>query len=400
MKWNFKHFSLFFLSFFISPLAYASFIESSEGAAVIKDATAAYHNPAALSLLKNTQIVGLGSLATFRSEFDGQTTQTATGFTQSGRSSASTEYYLPSAYLGIPITPKLTFGFAIVSNFFNRDAEENAILRYVQANNSIQDVDFIPALSLKINDYIAVGGALNFSYARFLLEPTSGFPSLNIPDTKSQNDTRGKAFGGDAGILLTPNPSTLIGFNFRSSLSYTLSGTSTFNSTPQIVSNDYHFNFWTPARGVLSVSHLIMPKVGMIGTVQYIFWNIFKELTVHELATPVGILPTTTVPYHLHNSWVFTLGGHYRAMPQWIIRAAGSFAQSPANTNYQIANGDSIVLGASTGYEITKHFSIDLGYAHMFLNNETIQITSGRNLISGVNKGSRNSISLKLTMNV
>jgi long-chain fatty acid transport protein len=48
------------------------------------------------------------------------------------------------------------------------------------------------------------------------------------------------------------------------------------------------------------------------------------------------------------------LGSHYRITPKWVIRVAGTYNQSPGNSNYQIANGDSIILGASMGYEIYK----------------------------------------------
>src|SRR5579871_4155075 len=69
---------------------HASFIESTIGAAVVNDATAAYYNPAALILLKNPQLIPLGSAVYFRTHFSGQATQSITGFSQSGSSNANT----------------------------------------------------------------------------------------------------------------------------------------------------------------------------------------------------------------------------------------------------------------------------------------------------------------------
>jgi len=45
-----------FLWLFLPSSVHASFIESTVGTAVVNDATAAYHNPAALLLLKNSQL--------------------------------------------------------------------------------------------------------------------------------------------------------------------------------------------------------------------------------------------------------------------------------------------------------------------------------------------------------
>src|SRR5689334_16900234 len=77
--------NIFFMSLLFFPLiARASFIESTIGTAVVDDATATYYNPSALTLLKKPQIITLGSLANFRSDFTGQAIQSSTGFTLSG----------------------------------------------------------------------------------------------------------------------------------------------------------------------------------------------------------------------------------------------------------------------------------------------------------------------------
>lgn len=381
----------------IYPFAlHASFIESTQGTAVINDATAAYHNPAALTLLNNPQLVALDSIASFHSHFYGQTTQSRTGFTQTGIAKSTTHYQLPSLYLANPISDKITLGLAAVANSFGRDLEQNSILRYDQSRNKIQGLDIVPAVGIKLNEYVSLGAALNITYADFLLRPITGFPSLNIPDSPSRNNTHDTSFGGDAGILIKPNKATTIGFNYRSAVTYRLHGTSVYEGLPEIVSNDYHFNFYTPARSVASINHFVTKSFGIIGTVQYIQWNIFKEANIHNIATPLGV-QSGTVPYYLNNTWLFTVGGHYRITPEWIIRVASTYNQSTGNANYQIAHGDSVILGGSMGYDISPQFTIDGSYAHAFVQNQDIHISGGRNLVSGINSGSRDAVSLKLT---
>lgn len=400
-----KSFRNIFLVFILLPLTVkASFIESSIGTAVIDDATATYYNPAALTLLKNTQIVALGSIASFHSQTTGQAIQLRTDFTQTGTTNTQTQYFLPSAYLGVPTTDKLFLGVAVLSNLFNRDIEQNSILRYVQANNSIQDIDVVPAIGFKFNDILSLGAGINFSHANILLQPTSGFPSLNIPDSQSRNESSANAWGGDVGLLLKPTASTLIGFNYRSSLTYQFRGKSVLEGNPGITSDHYSFDFWTPARYVLSVSQAVRPALGLVGTIQWVQWGIFDKINIHGIATQIGsqpvIIPNATVQYHLHNSWIFTLGSQYRVTPKWTVRAASSYLQSPGNGNYQISNGDSIILGASTGYQLSKNIIVDASYAHAFIKNQNINITNETNRITGINKGFRDSISLKLTFNV
>jgi long-chain fatty acid transport protein len=392
---KFQIFLLLCLSLFPLTLR-ASFIESTIGAAVVNDATATFYNPAALVLIKKPQIIALNTIGQFRSQFTGQAIQSRTGFIQSGSSVIQTNYYLPSIYLGIPTRDKITFGLAAIANSFNKDLDGNSILRYAQANNSVQNFDVVPAVAYKFNDMLSFGAGIKISYANFLLKRTLGFPSLNIPDSQSRNECDGTGVGGDLGVLLKASKSTIIGLNYRTAVTYRLTGKSVFEDNPEIFSNNYGFTFWTPARIVLSTSQFITPKLGVIGTIQRIEWSILKEINIHGIATPIGIL-NASVPYHLHDTWLLTLGGQYRITPKWIIRAASSYNQSPANSNFQISNGDSIILGASMGYELSKNILIDGSYAHAFIQNQSIHVTTAPNIINGVTKGAVNVVSLKLT---
>lgn len=393
---------IFFAGLLFFPLnLYASFIESTMGTAVVNDATAAYHNPAALTLLKKRQVIALGTAAFYRSEFTGQSRQVSSSDTQTGTSHTRNHYFLPSFYLGIPSSDRMFVGLGIISNRISSNLDENSILRYVQSNNSINNVDLIPAVGYKLNDYLSVGAALNISYASFDMRPISGFNSLNIPDSESINKSSATGWGSDFGVLFRPNIATLIGFNYLSSVTYKMSGKSILESNPELISNNYHFQFWTPARCVLSVSHFVSQKLGFIATVQRIQWDIFNTVNLHNFATQVGttprIVPSATVQYHFHNAWITTLGTIYRGTPKWIVRAAVTYNQSPASGAYQISNGNSIILGASTGYELTKNITVDGSYAHAFIQNKHINVTTGQNIINGVTKGSVDAVSLKLT---
>ena len=214
--------------------------------------------------------------------------------------------------------------------------------------------------------------------------------------------TADDGYGGNIGFLIKPMKSTLIGFNYRSAVAYQFRGNSYFNGTPAIMSSNYNFNFWTPARGVLTISHFISPSMGFIGTVQAVEWGIFKNVVNHNLATQINqqsiVIPQAVVPFNFHNSWIFTAGGIKYFTPQWVVRLASTYNQSPSNGKYRITNGDSIDVGVSMGYEIYKNIIIDGSYAHIFIKNQNINIYSKNSLLIGVNKGFGDAISLKLTL--
>lgn len=389
--------------FMLPSLAQASFIETTMGTAVVNDVTASYFNPSALILVKNPQIIAQGTTANFRTHFRGQSTTLLTGVTEVGHGSSNTRYYSPSLYLGLPATQRMAIGIAIVTNEANRDPGEHSILRYVQGRNQIQDYDVVPAVALRLNRYFSIGASINFSYANFQLQSLFGFPGSNIADSQSENSIDGKGLGANAGFLLQPTAETVIGFNYRSINTYHLSGKSIYEGVQRVVSNRHHFKLSTPARAVMSINHFFTNKFGLIGTIQRTQWSTYRETHIYGIASIERGLPAiinATIPYYLRDTWLATLGSHYRLTPQWILRVAGTYNQSPANTNYQIGTGDSFSIAASTGYQVNKMVTIDGSYAHVFVKNVDINIQGNRYLINGVNEGSRDAVSLRVTLNL
>lgn len=387
-----------------SMSAQASFIEQTLGAAVVNDATASYFNPAALTLLTQKQLITLGTLARSQTDFNGLVQQRAINSTQSGSAKTTSHFSLPSVYLGVPINNRFAAGFAVVINDFNRELDSYSILRYAQAPNHTRALDLVPALAIKINDALSIGAHINRSQAHFLQQPHSGVTSLNSVESQSINESKGRSTGWDAGLLIKLSKQTAIGFNYRSAMTYHLKGSSTLIGPQILSSNDYHFTYWTPARSVLSLSHFINRHFGLITTIQYLQWNIFNESTVYQFASRQGanavIVPSASIRYHFHNSWLFTLGGIYKLSPKWTTRVAATYNQSPADGHFQIGNGDSVAIGSSMGYQLMNHLSIDCSYAHAFFKTNRISIATAQQSINGSNKGVHDSLSLKLTYSV
>lgn len=381
---------------------YASFIEQTLGTAVVKDATAVYFNPAALTILPNQQLILLGTLARAEFQFIGNAQKLPLGITQSGNATTKSNFSLPSLYMSIPVNDTFTAGFAIVANDFDRDLDNHSVLRYVQARNQTNDVDLVPALGIKINSFLSIGGNLNFSHARLIQEPVSGIPGLNIPESHSLNDSKGNSLGGDLGILIKAGKKTALGFNYRSAITYHLNGSSTLTGPLFVTSDNYHFKYWTPARSVLSLSHFLNEKIGFIGTIQYLQWDIFKNAYVYNFAnltnSRASIIPKARINYDFHNSWLLTLGTIYNVSTKWVVRFAGTYNQSPSNGTLQISTGDSLVLGSSMGYHLTKNLTIDCSYGHAFFREKNINISTAQNIITGTNEGRHDAVSLKLTL--
>lgn len=398
---QFRHYACISFLFLGWPL-HASFIEQTLGTAVVKDATAVYFNPAALPSVSDQQLILLGTVAKSQFQFTGSTQKLAFGTTESGTSSTTSNFILPSLYVSMPINETIALGFALVANDFNRDLDNHSVLRYAQARNQTDNLDLVPALGIKLNDYLSIGGNLNFSHAHLVQEPISAITRLTIPESRSFNTSKANSLGYDVGVLIKPQAKTTLGFNYRSAVTYHLQGSSTLLSPTPVVSDDYHFTYWTPARSVLSLSHFFNNQFGLIGTAQFLQWDIFKNAFVYNFVTQsdldVLIIPKARIQYDFHNSWLLTLGTIYNVSTKWIVRVAGTYSQSPSKGISQIGAGDSWIVGSSMGYKLMKNLSLDFSYGHAFFDTKQIAISTGQNNINGVNQGAHDSVSLKLTI--
>jgi long-chain fatty acid transport protein len=396
---NLKHYLI--LLVLCQPVS-ASFIEQTLGTAVVNDATAVYFNPAALTRLSN-QFIIQDTMARLRTQFSGSAQNIPSGITETGTTNSQSNFFLPSLYLSIPINDTFFGGFAVIVNDFNRDLDDRAVLRYLQSRNQTDNVDLVFALGIKINKFLSFGGNLNGSYAHLIQEPTLGIPRLNIPESRSLNESKANSLGGDFGILIKPGEKTALGFNYRSAITYHLNGSSTLAGSQSVFSNNYHFKYWTPARSVVSVSHFLNKQLGFIGTIQYLQWDIFKEAYIYNFVmqsdSQAFIVPQARVNYNFHNSWLLTLGTIYNVSTKWVVRVAATYNQSPSSGTFQIDTGDSLVIGSSMGYHLTKDLTIDCSYAHGFFQKANINIETERTIITGTNQGAHDAVSLKLTIN-
>ena len=389
---------------FAANNAMAAFVDSVGGTAIVSDATAAYYNPAALTLIHKNQLVLLGIYQNVYSHFTGTASETITGvgtFTQSGSTSSATNYYIPDSFLAIPVTQNVTLGFGEIYTFYGAsEYPYNSILRYFGTTSYISVLDFIPSIGVRVNDKLALGGGLDFDVAKTTLNFVFGFPGV-IADTQIVNKATAAGVGGHVGILIQPKLGTTIGLTYHSVASLNFTGHSTKESATPLSTNLFKVSIPAVPSTEFSVDQFVNRKLGFIGTVKYTQWNRVKTLNLQNVvitsATPPT--PSTVAQYHLRNTWRFTLGTHYTVNPKWSLRAAVTYDQDPVNSRYQLATGTNYLLGLSAAYHFTPDVIFDLSYGHVWYKGSNINIT-GSNTITGSTRGHRDGVVGKLTWNL
>ena len=123
--------------------------------ATANDATTAYLNPAGLTRIPNTQIVGIATFAYTVSEFE-----VKPGTTVSGGNPDNDDGFLliPSFYLSKPLGEDLRFGFALnIPTGLGSDYGDTWAGRYTATKSSLVFVNFSPVLAYRINNRFSIG---------------------------------------------------------------------------------------------------------------------------------------------------------------------------------------------------------------------------------------------------
>lgn len=381
--------------------AMAAFIESAIGPAVIGDASAVYYNPAALSLLKGPQFLLAGAYVPVRFSFNGSTFQNATHITETGSATSKTIYKLPAGFFSLPLGKKLIMGLGVLyPDFGKQNFSTQSIVRHFGTYSSVSSLDLIPSLTYKMNDKFSIGAGLDFEEIRVTLNSMVGAPAVGVPDYTLTNHSKKRGVGAHAGILVQPKRGTIIGLTYHSKVRFNPVGRSTFQAPTPFTVNDFHFNLSMPASTVLSVDQYLNPDFGIIGTVQYMQWSVIKVLNLQNVAIVrrgvPSVLPLSQIFYNQHDTWRFQLGTHYAASPKFTMRAAAAYDQDPNNPAFQLAPATNIILSTNGTYKFNDTFGFELGYAHVFYTNQTINIHAAANTILGRTSGGRNAYVAKL----
>lgn len=375
--------------------AMAAFVESAVGPAVIGDASAVYYNPAALSLLKGSQFLLAGAYVPVRFSFNGSTFQNATHITETGSATSKTLYKLPAGFLSLPLGKKLIMGLGVLyPDFGKQNFSNQSIVRHFGTYSSLSSLDLIPSLTYKVNDKFSIGAGLDFEEIRVTLNSVVGAPAVGVPDYKLTNESKKRGFGAHAGILLQPKRGTVMGLTYHSRVRFHPAGHSTFQAPTPFTVDDFHFNLSMPASTVLSVDQYLNPEFGIIGTVQYMQWSVINVLNLQNVAIVRGgvpaVLPLSQLFFNLHDTWRFQLGTHYAASQKLTVRAAAAYDQDPGNPAFQLTPATNIILSTNATYKFNDRFGFELGYAHVFYTNQTIDIHAAANTIMGRTSGGRN----------
>jgi len=388
------------------------------------DVTSIFNNPAALGFIKKSQIY-VGSSYAFThvdinnaKAFHGTLPNPENMDPVTGSSSQNNivkNSPIPEIYAAWKLSDLLTSGISVTTPWgMTSEYNSDSVVRFMAQKTSLQSVNISPMMSLKVTKKVSIAAGVQVQYlsSEFSNYDGSAFGQGDHPTDLSMD---GWGVGYLLGLMYHPFSNTYVGLSYRSKIKTHLSGNGAMYVEPGPIAppinpslpyNSYtsaSTDFNTPAVLNFSITQSLTGKWSVSSTVQYTFWNTFKDIVI---STPEGYAKKTTINYDWHNSWFIALGTSYQLFPSLSVRSGISFDQTPtpsSSRDARIPDASRLTLAFGASYKLLENLRLDASYEHMFMMNTSINTTQyiggnkEKNTVSANYSGSADIISLGIS---
>lgn len=371
-----------------------------------EDASYIFFNPASMSELDGTQVSGGLHVVLPETEFSGSAEynpvylgsppppppypQVSTG--PNNDTDAGVNGYVPHFAYVREISDTMNFGVTVNVPFgLKTEYGSDWAGRYSSTEAEILSVNINPALSIEVDEHVTLSAGLSVMYANLIYQnvidgafPPATTGALDIP---SKIDVDDWGFGWNFGALLKPTDSTRLGFAYRSKVEVELDGD--INAAPALTTTA-GVDASLPDTILFSAYHDVNDKWAVMADIMWTQWS-----RINALVIQLGDGSTNTIPLKWEDTFRYAIGTSYKHDDRWKFRGGLAFDETPVPSPEfrptALPDEDRIWLTFGAGYQHSKQLSFDFGYAHLFVDDPSINSTDAYNsaaapLVEGIHR--------------
>lgn len=378
----------------------------SGGAAAADNAATLFFNPAGMALLSRDE----ARLATHaiipQAEFEdgGSTTALGTALSGGDGGNGAGTVLVPNLYYVHGFSENLKGGVAVNAPFgLTSKYDSDWVGRYHAIESELTTVNVNPSVSFRMNRHLSLGAGINIMRADLtltnaidygLIGASAGLPTAPQGlDGHADLEADDWGYGYNLGILLEPSERTRFGLTYRSRVDIAFEGEMDF-TTPAAVAGlaaalnltdtDVKGDITLPETASFSAWHKINDRWAIMADVTWTRWSQFEEIRIEFDSGAADSV--TTLDWE--NTWRYSAGATFAPADNWILRAGVAYDETPipgpeARTP-RIPGEDRIWVTFGGGYSFANGVCIDIGYAHLFIDDPKIEKSAtGEDLTRG-----------------
>ena len=343
-------------------------------AAVAEDPSTIFFNPAGMMYLEGTQVTAGMHIIDSDAEFNDKGS-TPVGGGDGGN--AGDTFFVPNFYYVQDFGDKYKIGLGINAPFgLGTDFGDDWMGRYTSTKSDLETINFNPSISFRANEKLSVGLGMDIQYMKATLKGNVYQGALGMTDgrVKVTGDSWGLGFNG--GFIYEVTPETRLGMHYRSKISQTLKGNVKFKNMHSLLGGDRKTHaeaqMDTPSTFSVSLTHQLNERLTLLSDVTFTEWSNFDELKIED-SSGNPIVPTVEEKWD--DTYRVSLGMKYQYNKQWILRTGVAHDETPiddAQRTSRIPGDDRTWLSFGASYSPSSDLTIDVGYAHLWVEDADI----------------------------
>jgi long-chain fatty acid transport protein len=392
--------AIFLVTVFFSGSAYAGGISLYEFgspdvglaaagyAARAQDAATVFTNPAGMSRLEKSQVLG-GLQALYGDVKFNPDSATTT----SGGSGGNAVGWMPGGSLFVvqKLNQDWSIGFGVLSYFgLGEKYDDNWVGRYYVQESMLLGMTLTPAVSYRVNDWLSIGAGLNVMYG-YLNNEVAINNAGTQPDGQLKYKDEEWGYGGNFGILVEPKPGTRFGLTYLTEVKLDFSDVPEFSGLGPVLAtvlrnrglttNNLDMSMTVPQMVMFSVYHELNPKWAIMGNVGWQDWSRFGKVDVGiNTSNPQSL----TVDSDYKDTWHVALGVQYRHSPVWTFSCGIAYDSSAVDDDKRTVT---LPMGEAWRFALGAQYSLNpnltLGAAYEFLWSGDMSVDQERGPLAG-----------------
>lgn len=352
-------------------------------AAVAEDPSTLYFNPAGMTYLEGTQLTAglhiLNSSAKFHDKgstdpFGGAIIGDNTG------GNAGDTHYIPNLYYVREFGEgQYRFGLGINAPFgLGTEYHDDWMGRYTSTRSELKTVNINPAVAFRGTDRLSIGLGINIQYIDITLKSNINQSAFGSADARTKVSGNDWGIGINGGVIYEYAPHSKLGLHYRGSIDYDLDGKVKYNAVHPtleiiggLVEKNVGADLETPSAFSASIAHQLTSQFTLLADITYTAWSNFEAFyVVGDDGSNVSF-----VKEYWNDVLRYSLGMKYQHNEKWIFRTGIALDETPIdnkNRTSRIPGDDRFWLSLGASYFLSQNFTIDVGYAHLWLDNAKI----------------------------
>lgn len=355
-------------------------------AAAAENASTIYYNPAGMTRLPGAQISG--SINAIRPSVT---------FTDSGASrsplglgtpapagggnggDAGGWNYVPDAYFSYQLGSSVWAGVGLSVPFgLKTQYDANFIGRFQSQKTELKTYDINPSIAWKVNDTFSVGAGASYQHANLKLDRSFSKVLSEAAETVDLSDSQ---WGWNVGVMINPLPDTQIGLSYRSGMGYQLSGTVQIAGTAGFPTGATA-NIRMPSMTSIALSQKLSDQWQLLADATYTHWSSIQAVPLVLASGAVA----DTLNLQFRDGWRVGIGTNYKWTPDFTLKLGVAYDQTPVTDPFRttsVPDNDRTWLAIGGKWAATKQFTVDFGYAHLWVKNSSINQLRGTAAAAG-----------------